>query len=46
MTPQEINELNKQLKEAPAEAIVAVLVVVAVPDLMGITDIYPFIRPL
>lgn len=50
MTPYEISELNKQLNEAPAGGlvgtIVTVLVVVAVLDLMGITDVYPFIRPI
>lgn len=50
MTPQEVSELNKQLNEAPAGGIVGtivtVLVVVAVLDLMGITDVYPFIRPI
>ena len=50
LTPQEVNELNRQLNEAPAGGIVGtvvtVLVVVAVLDLMGITDVYPFIRPI
>jgi hypothetical protein len=50
MTPQEVTELNRQLNEAPAGGIVGtvvtVLVVVAVLDLMGITDVYPFIRPI
>lgn len=50
MTPYEVSELNKQLNDAPAGGIVGtivtVLVVVAVLDLMGITDVYPFIRPL
>lgn len=50
MTPHEINALNQQLNDAPAGGIigtvVTVLVVVAVLDLMGITDVYPFIRPI
>ena len=50
MTPYEVSELNKQLNDAPAGGIVGtivtVLVVVAVLDLMGITDVYPFIRPI
>jgi flagellar motor component MotA len=50
MTPQEVSELNRQLNDAPAGGIVGtvvtVLVVVAVLDLMGITDVYPFIRPI
>jgi hypothetical protein len=50
MTQDELNALNTQLNEMPAGGIigtiVTVLVVVAVLDLMGITDVYPFIRPL
>ena len=51
MTPAEIDSLNTQLNDAPAGAgivgtIVTVMVVVAVLDVMGITDVYPFIRPL
>ncbi len=50
MTASEINALNTQLHEAPAGGIlgtiVTVLVVVAVLDLMGITDVYPFINPV
>ena len=43
MTPHEVSELNRQLNEAPAGGIVGtivtVLVVVAVLDLMGLTDV-------
>ncbi|MFA3791602.1 PA2779 family protein [Aliiglaciecola sp. SL4] len=50
MTEREINQLNSQLNEAPAGGIVGtivtVLVVVAVLDVLGITDVYPFIRPI
>jgi flagellar motor component MotA len=50
MTPSELNALNDQLNSAPAGGVVGtvvtVLVVVAVLDLMGITDVYPFIRPI
>ncbi|MGS2719090.1 PA2779 family protein [Paraglaciecola aestuariivivens] len=50
MTPSELAELNQQLTNAPAGGIVGtvvtVLVVVAVLDLMGLTDVYPFIRPI
>ena len=50
MTQEEINALNSQLNEMPAGGIVGVvvtvLVVVAVLDLMGITDVYPFINPI
>ncbi len=50
MTDAELAALNSQLHEMPAGGvvgtIVTVLVVVAVLDLMGITDVYPFIRPI
>ncbi|WJG09058.1 PA2779 family protein [Aliiglaciecola sp. LCG003] len=51
MTPDEVNALNQQLNDAPAGAgligvVVTVLVVVAVLDLLGVTDAYPFIRPV
>ncbi len=50
MTSAELDALNNQLNEMPAGGIVGtiltVLVVVAVLDLMGITDVYPFIRPI
>jgi hypothetical protein len=50
MTTAELDALNNQLNEMPAGGnvgtIVNVLVVVAVLDLMGITDVYPFIRPI
>ena len=50
MTSAELDALNNQLNEMPAGGIVGtiltVLVVVAVLDLMGITDVYPFINPI
>lgn len=50
MTAEELASFNQQLNDAPAGGIVGtvvtVLVVVAVLDVMGITDVYPFIRPL
>lgn len=50
MTSAELDALNSQLNDMPAGGIVGtivtVLVVVAVLDLMGITDVYPFIRPI
>ncbi len=50
MTNQELEALNNEINEMPAggivSTIVTVLVVVAVLDLMGITDVYPFIRPI
>ena len=50
MTNAELEAFNSQLNDMPAGGvvgtIVTVLVVVAVLDLMGITDVYPFIRPI
>lgn len=50
MTTAELDTLNNELNDMPAGGIVGVivtvLVVVAVLDLMGITDVYPFIRPI
>ncbi|WP_088330400.1 PA2779 family protein [Lacimicrobium sp. SS2-24] len=50
MTKEELNALNNQINDMPAGGIVGtivtVLVVVAVLDLMGVTDVYPFIRPI
>ncbi|WP_290613556.1 MULTISPECIES: PA2779 family protein [unclassified Arsukibacterium] len=50
MTNAELEAFNSQLNDMPAGGIVGtivtVLVVVAVLDLMGITDVYPFIRPI
>lgn len=50
MTHDELNALNSQLNEMPAggivDTVVTVLVVVAVLDLMGLTDVYPFINPI
>lgn len=50
MTNAELEAFNAQLNDMPAGGIVGtivtVLVVVAVLDLMGITDVYPFIRPI
>lgn len=50
MTQNELIAFNQQMNDMPAGGIigtiVTVLVVVAVLDLMGITDVYPFIRPI
>lgn len=50
MTDAELTALNNQLHEMPAGGvvgtIVTVLVVIAVLDLLGVTDVYPFIRPI
>lgn len=50
MTDTELDALNRQMNDMPAGGIVGtvvtVLVVVAVLDLMGLTDVYPFIRPV
>lgn len=50
MTAEELSALNSQMNEMPAGGIVGVvitvLVVVLVTDLMGLTDVYPFINPI
>ncbi|WP_166426008.1 PA2779 family protein [Paraglaciecola sp. 20A4] len=50
MTQGELNSLNEQMNNMPAGgivgAIVTVLAVVALLDLLGVTDVYPFIRPI
>ncbi|WP_017445017.1 PA2779 family protein [Gayadomonas joobiniege] len=51
MTEAELHQLNQHIHEMPAGSgiigtIFTVMVVVAVLDVMGITDVYPFIRPL
>ncbi len=50
MTSEELNALNSQMNEMPAGgivgAVVTVLAVVAILDLLGVTDVYPFIRPI
>lgn len=50
MTDSELNSLNEQMNDMPAGGIVGtivtVLVVIAVLDVLGITDVYPFIRPI
>jgi hypothetical protein len=50
MTNDELVTFNQQMNDMPAGGIVGtvvtLLVVVAVLDLMGITDVYPFIRPI
>ena len=51
MTDSELAEFHHQLEELPAGqgiagTIVTVLLVIAVLDLLGVTDVYPFIRPI
>jgi Mg2+ and Co2+ transporter CorA len=51
MTDQEINKLNTQMNEMPAASgiagvVVTVLVVLVVLDLVGVTDVFSFIRPI
>ncbi|AWB57734.1 PA2779 family protein [Colwellia sp. Arc7-D] len=51
LTNAELTQLNMQINDAPAGSgivgtIVTVLVVVAVLDLLGITDAYSFIDPI
>ncbi|MCB4435499.1 PA2779 family protein [Alteromonas sp. McT4-15] len=51
MTDSEIAQLNTEINQAPAGAgivgaVVTVLAVIAILDLAGVTDVYPFIRPV
>lgn len=50
MTAEELSALNSQMNNMPAggivDVVVTVLVVVVVTDLMGLTDVYPFINPI
>lgn len=50
MTAGEIAQLNDQINDAPAGGIVGavltVLAIIAILDLVGVTDVYPFIRPV
>ncbi|WP_421132984.1 PA2779 family protein [Alteromonas sp. A079] len=50
MTDSEIAQLNDEINQAPAGGIVGavltVLAVIAILDLAGVTDVYPFIRPV
>ncbi|MFC6438921.1 PA2779 family protein [Bowmanella sp. JS7-9] len=50
LTDEEINKLNQELESAPAGGIVGavltVLAIIAILDLVGVTDVYPFIRPI
>jgi uncharacterized protein CbrC (UPF0167 family) len=50
MTNSEIAQLNSQLNDAPAGgvvgAVLTVLAIIAILDLVGVTDVYPFIRPI
>ena len=50
MTDSEIAQLNDEINEAPAGgvvgAVLTVLAIIAILDLIGVTDVYPFIRPV
>jgi hypothetical protein len=50
MTNSEISQLNSQLNDAPAGgvvgAVLTVLAIIVILDLVGVTDVYPFIRPI
>lgn len=51
MTDAEITQLNEHLKEVPAgEGVAGVLltifIVLVITDVLGATDIFPFIRPI
>jgi len=51
MTHEEIVQLNQQITELPAGAgvlgvVVTVFIVFVITDVIGATDIFPFIRPI
>lgn len=51
MTQEEIAQLNKQVKELPAGGdvlgiIVLVFIIFVITDVIGATDIFPFIHPV
>ena len=50
MTDSEIAQLNDEINQAPAGgvvgAVLTVLAIIAILDLNGVTDVYPFIRPV
>ena len=50
MTDEEVTQLNQQLGEEKAGGIVGtvltILAFLAITDLIGVTDVYPFIEPI
>lgn len=51
MTSAEISALNAQIQDLPAAGsiggtIVTILLIIAILDLIGVTDVYPFINPV
>ncbi|EWH10867.1 hypothetical protein DS2_06236 [Catenovulum agarivorans DS-2] len=50
LTPAELKSLNQQINNAPAGGVIdlifSVLIVVAVLDILGVTDAYSFIEPI
>lgn len=50
MTNEELIAFNENMNEMPAGgivgAVITVLAVIAILDLLGVTDVYPFIRPI
>jgi len=51
MSDEQVIQIHKRMDEMPAGAgaagtILLVLAILAVTDLMGVTDIFPFIRPM
>jgi hypothetical protein len=50
MSDEQVIQIHKRMDEMPAGAgiagtILLILAILAVTDYMGVTDIYPFIRP-
>ena len=51
MTPEEISQLNQQMNELPAGAgvlgfVLVIFIVFVITDVIGATDIFPFIHPV
>ena len=51
MNDNQVNQIHRRMDEMPAGAgaagtILFIFVVLAITDLMGATDIFPFIRPM
>ena len=51
MSDEQVIQIHKRMDEMPAGAgaagaILLVLAILAITDLMGVTDIFPFIRPM
>ena len=48
LTDDQVNQVYQQLDEQPAggNVLVAIILIFMITDIFGVTDIFPFIRPL